>query len=231
MIDPKILDAVLPIPDLDELRDSTIQELKDEGFTITNFHSGGVFHTMLMIVLRVRIEFVELLRTVLNNMFLSHANGAWLVEWINMLKERKLLRVEQLLTQRATRLLLVLGVLMLRGIEQMLVVYMLTPEAPAQLQKEPLLLRVELQPLRLEPNLSLRDMKQLHTLENLLLVAIMSTPAEQIPLRHTKYKHCLSLEMEFQTLGLMLFVSREWEYMGREPLILPALTTLNFLSG
>ena len=68
MIDPKILDAVLPIPDLDELRDSTIQELKDEGFTITNFHSGGVFHTMLMIVLRVRIEFVELLRTVLNNM-------------------------------------------------------------------------------------------------------------------------------------------------------------------
>ena len=142
MIDPKILDAVLPIPDLDELRDSTIQELKDEGFTITNFHSGGVFHTMLMIVLRVRIEFVELLRTVLNNMFLSHANGAWLVEWIHMLKERKLLRVEQLLTQRATRLLLVLGVLMLRGIEQMLVVYMLTPEAPAQLQKDTLLLRV-----------------------------------------------------------------------------------------
>ena len=90
MIDPKILDAVLPIPDLDELRDSTIQELKDEGFTITNFHSGGVFHTMLMIVLRVRIEFVELLRTVLNNMFLSHANGAWLdIKAVDFSKKRK----------------------------------------------------------------------------------------------------------------------------------------------
>ena len=51
MIDPKILDAVLPVPDLEELRDSTIQELKEEGFAITNFHSGGIFHTMLMIVL------------------------------------------------------------------------------------------------------------------------------------------------------------------------------------
>ena len=78
MIDPKILDAVLPVPDLDELRDSMIEDLKNEGFVISNFHSGGIFHTMLMIVLRVRIEFVELLRLVLNSMFLSHAKGVWL---------------------------------------------------------------------------------------------------------------------------------------------------------
>ena len=40
MIDPKILDAVLPVPDLDELRDSMIEDLKNEGFVISNFHSG-----------------------------------------------------------------------------------------------------------------------------------------------------------------------------------------------
>ena len=45
MIDPKILDAVLPVPDLDELRDSMIEDLKNEGFVISNFHSGGIFHT------------------------------------------------------------------------------------------------------------------------------------------------------------------------------------------
>ncbi|MCI9121141.1 MAG: baseplate J protein [Oscillibacter sp.] len=90
MIDKKILDAVLPVPDLETLRDSVVEELKQEGFVITNFHSGGIFHTMLMIVLRVRIEFVELLRTVLNSMFLAHANGMWLdIKASDFSKKRK----------------------------------------------------------------------------------------------------------------------------------------------
>lgn len=77
MIDKEILDQVLPIPDLEELKDATVEELKDEGFVITNFHSGGVFYTLLMIVLRLKIEFTELLRAVLNKMFLTHTSGAW----------------------------------------------------------------------------------------------------------------------------------------------------------
>ena len=78
MIDDKILDQVIPVPDLTELADQRIQELSDAGFTITNFHSGGVFHTLLMIVLRIQIELLELCRTVLNQMLVSHASGAWL---------------------------------------------------------------------------------------------------------------------------------------------------------
>jgi uncharacterized phage protein gp47/JayE len=78
MIDKQILDEVLPLPDLEELAAEKIQELKDEGFVISNFNSGGVFYTILMIVLRLKIEMVELLRTVLNGMFLSHATGPWL---------------------------------------------------------------------------------------------------------------------------------------------------------
>lgn len=78
MIDKEILDAVLPLPTLDELKEQKVEELKDEGFVISNFHSGGVFYTMLMIVLRIKVEVIELLRAVLNNMFVSHAGGAWL---------------------------------------------------------------------------------------------------------------------------------------------------------
>lgn len=90
MIDKDILDAVLPVPDLEELRDAKIEELRNEGFVITNFHSGGVFHTMLMITLRIKIEFLELLRTVLNNLFVSHASGVWLdLKMADYSKKRK----------------------------------------------------------------------------------------------------------------------------------------------
>lgn len=78
MIDEKILDEVLPVPKLEELKEEVIQELEDEGFVITNFSSGGIFYTLMMIALRIRIELVQLLRTVLNNMFVSHAKGVWL---------------------------------------------------------------------------------------------------------------------------------------------------------
>lgn len=78
MIDDKVLDEILPVPDIEELKEEIVEQLKDEGFVITNFGSGGVFFTLLMIVLRVRIEFINLLRSVLNNMFVSHAEGVWL---------------------------------------------------------------------------------------------------------------------------------------------------------
>lgn len=90
MIDKEILDAVLPVPSLEELRDAKVEELKNEGFLITNFHSGGVFHTMLMITLRIKLEMIELLRMVLNNMFVSHASGPWLdLKMADYSKKRK----------------------------------------------------------------------------------------------------------------------------------------------
>lgn len=90
MIDKEILDEVLPVPDLMELKDETVAELKEEGFVITNFHSGGIFYTLLMIVLRIKIEFTELLRVVLNNMFITHASGSWLdIKAADYAKKRK----------------------------------------------------------------------------------------------------------------------------------------------
>ena len=49
MIDKKILDEVLPVPELEELADQKITELKEEGFVVTNFSSGGIFYHLLMI--------------------------------------------------------------------------------------------------------------------------------------------------------------------------------------
>ena len=78
MIDKEILDAVLPLPTLDELKEQKVEELKEEGFIVTNFHSGGVFYTLLMIALRIQIELLELARAVLNQSIVTHASGAWL---------------------------------------------------------------------------------------------------------------------------------------------------------
>ena len=90
MIDKEILNTVLPVPDLMDLKDEKIAELKEDGFVITNFHSGGVFYTILMIVLRIKIELIQLARTILNNMFVSHASGVWLdLKMADYTKKRK----------------------------------------------------------------------------------------------------------------------------------------------
>lgn len=78
MIDKKTLDEVLPLPEIEERRDELVAELKAAGFVITNFHSGGVFYTLLMIVLRIEREFKIFLRRFLNNAFVTHASGVWL---------------------------------------------------------------------------------------------------------------------------------------------------------
>lgn len=78
MIDKATLDAVLPLPELEERRDEVVAELKDEGFIITNFHSGGIFYTLLMVVLRIEREFKQFLRSFLNNAFVTHSSGVWL---------------------------------------------------------------------------------------------------------------------------------------------------------
>lgn len=78
MIDRTVLDEILPVQEPEDAADEITAELKENGFVITNYHSGGVFYTILMIFLRIRKELTELLRSVLNNMLVSHAAGAWL---------------------------------------------------------------------------------------------------------------------------------------------------------
>lgn len=78
MIPTEILDTIIPVPDPEELKDQLIEQLKAAGFVITNYHSGGVFYTLLMIVVRIYIEILLLARTILSNMFVTYASGIWL---------------------------------------------------------------------------------------------------------------------------------------------------------
>ncbi|WP_018750718.1 baseplate J/gp47 family protein [Paenibacillus sanguinis] len=78
MIDDQVMNQILPVPDRDELASSLQEELQDEGFSITNFSPGGIFYTLMMIAIQIRIDLVTLFRNVLNNMFVSHAEGDWL---------------------------------------------------------------------------------------------------------------------------------------------------------
>lgn len=78
MISNNILDKIFPVPELEDLKEEKIQQLNEAGFVITNFKSGGVFYTLLMIVLQIYIEFIKLFRTVLNQMYVKHASGDWL---------------------------------------------------------------------------------------------------------------------------------------------------------
>lgn len=90
MIDDKILDEIIPVPTLEELKAQKIAQLQEAGFVITKFDAGGVFNTLLMVTLQVYLDLLGLLRAVLNSTFLSHATGAWLdIKAMDYSKQRK----------------------------------------------------------------------------------------------------------------------------------------------
>lgn len=78
MIDNDILDRIFPVPDLEGLKKEQVDELQEKGFVVTNFNSGGIFNTILMIILQVRMELISLLRRMLNTLYVRHADGEWL---------------------------------------------------------------------------------------------------------------------------------------------------------
>lgn len=91
MIDESILDEIFPEPDLDELKEEQVRKLQEKGFVITNFNSGGIFHTILMIILQVKTELVKLLRSMLNTLYVRHADKEWLgILAADFSKERKM---------------------------------------------------------------------------------------------------------------------------------------------
>ena len=78
MIDEKILDEIFPITSREELKETYVEELKKEGFVITNFSSGGIFNMLLQIILQAKVELLILLRNLLSHFYVRHATGKWL---------------------------------------------------------------------------------------------------------------------------------------------------------
>lgn len=91
MIDKNSLDKILPLPDINDLKNEKVKELKEAGFVITNFKAGGIFYTLLMVSLKAYIELITLLRSVINNGFVTHADEDWIeVKALDYGMQRKL---------------------------------------------------------------------------------------------------------------------------------------------
>ncbi len=78
MIDEEILDKVCPVPDEDETMEEIKEKLSDEGFIINNFNKGGIFYLIIRIFILIYIEIKTLARSIINNLFIRHAEGDWL---------------------------------------------------------------------------------------------------------------------------------------------------------
>lgn len=90
MMDKEILDTLIPVPEQDELKEQIKSELSDEGFAITNYRSGGIFLTIIMIFIKIYIELLNLARTIVSNSTITNAEESWLeVKAKDFSKERK----------------------------------------------------------------------------------------------------------------------------------------------
>lgn len=78
MIDEEILDKVCPIPDEDETMEEIKGKLGEEGFIINNFNKGGIFYIIIRIFVLIYIDIKRLARSIINNLFIKHAEGDWL---------------------------------------------------------------------------------------------------------------------------------------------------------
>lgn len=78
MISEDILDKVCPVPDEEEEMESIRSELEEEGFVINNFNKGGIFYLIIRIFVTIYIELLTLARTIINNLFVAHADEDWL---------------------------------------------------------------------------------------------------------------------------------------------------------
>ncbi len=78
MISDDILDKVCPVPDEAEEMEKIRQELSDNGFKINNFNKGGIFYIIIRIFVTIYIEILKLARTIINNLFIKHADEDWL---------------------------------------------------------------------------------------------------------------------------------------------------------
>lgn len=90
MMDTETLDNLIPLPTQDDLKNEITTELSDAGFTITNFKSGGIFYTIVMIFIKIYIELITLARTIVSNSTITNATEYWLeVKAKDFSKERK----------------------------------------------------------------------------------------------------------------------------------------------
>ncbi|WP_113673502.1 baseplate J/gp47 family protein [Vallitalea guaymasensis] len=77
-MDKELLDEIIPFTTAEEMESKIEEDLKESDFPITNFKNGGIFKTIITIFTWVVGELIDLLQSILPQMFLTEATGAWL---------------------------------------------------------------------------------------------------------------------------------------------------------
>lgn len=78
MISDEILDKVCPLPDERQEMEKIRAELDAEGFIINNYNKGGIFYLIIRIFVTIFVELKMLARSIINNLFIKHADEDWL---------------------------------------------------------------------------------------------------------------------------------------------------------
>ncbi len=77
-MEEEILEKLIPIPSLEEQKEDIIKKLEAVGFPITNFSSGSVWGTIILIFCQVKIDILELLRIVFKSVFVKSSYAGYL---------------------------------------------------------------------------------------------------------------------------------------------------------
>lgn len=81
----------MPVPNMETVSAELFASLEDEGFVVTNTRTGGIFATIVKIVVKCHIELIKFAREIIKNTFISSAEGSWLeLKAGDFSKERKL---------------------------------------------------------------------------------------------------------------------------------------------
>lgn len=77
-MDDKDINSIVQIPELEDLSETIINDLKESNFVISGFKNGRPFKTLLMLFLQVVIELYGLLKSIVPKIYASNAEGVWL---------------------------------------------------------------------------------------------------------------------------------------------------------
>lgn len=77
MIPDDVMEKIIKVPAEEEYMEELIEKLSERGFTITNFSKGGVFYTLLYVVVHGLIQLKQLAVEMVNSAFMLHCPEDW----------------------------------------------------------------------------------------------------------------------------------------------------------
>lgn len=77
MIPEEVMDRIIRVPTEEEYMEELIGKLSERGFVITNFSKGGVFYTLLYVIVHGLTELRKLAVNLVNSAFMTHCPEDW----------------------------------------------------------------------------------------------------------------------------------------------------------